>query len=102
MVSTLDSRWDLNIFLLFQHKELKINYLSFFVHLVKNLAKINNLILGNRIHCLQVRLICLFHLNLVRDMGLESSRYSRIQIAMTTGSDPGSYDWGGGWGCVVS
>ena len=35
-------------------------------------------------------------------MGLESSRYSRIQIAMTTGSDPGSYDWGVGSGCVVS
>ena len=29
-------------------------------------------------------------------MGLESSRYSRIQIAMTTGSDPESYDWGRG------
>ena len=35
-------------------------------------------------------------------MGLESSRYPRIQIAMTTGSDAGSYDWGGGSGCVVS
>ena len=28
-------------------------------------------------------------------MGLESSRYSRIQIAMRAGSDPGSYDLGG-------
>ena len=35
-------------------------------------------------------------MNLVRVMGLESSSYSCIQIAMTTGSDPGFYCSGGG------